>query len=86
MKTIYSLREFHEKAVEISGKEPDHVSVTVTIALFGKFEFNCYAVNIGLFSGKTIEETLQKLQYAIKPPKPQNIDVEIEVEQETETI
>ena len=43
MKTIYSLKEFHAKAVEISGKAKDLVSVSVEFGLFGKIKFKCYA-------------------------------------------
>jgi hypothetical protein len=88
MKTIYSLKEFHEKAVEISGKTPDLIWVRVQYGLFGKYEFSCYADQYSIYSGETMEESLRKFQDAVNPQPSvkQNIDVEIEVEQETETI
>jgi hypothetical protein len=86
MKTIYSLREFHEKVSKISNVEPSLVSVQVHYGIHDKWEFSCYFHGAGVyFSGKTMEESLQKLQEYINPPT-QVIDVEIEVEQETETI
>jgi hypothetical protein len=87
MKTIYSLKEFHEKAVEIAKVESKLVSVRVELGLFGRYEFECYAEK-KLCKGKTMEEALQKFHDAWNPFEPTKgeIDVEIEVEQETETI
>ena len=85
MKTIYSLKEFHEKAVEIAKVKPDLVSARVELGLFGKYQFECYSEKI-LCIGKTMEEALQKFYDAFNPfePSKSDIDVEIEAEQETE--
>jgi hypothetical protein len=88
MKTIYSLKEFHEKATEISGKASDLVSVSAELCLYGRWEFSCYVVGYKFYKASTIEESLKKLHDAINPQPTVNesIEVEIEVEQETETI
>lgn len=78
MKTIYSLKDFHEKAVQISGKIPDHVSVNVGYGLFGKYTFTCYADGYSAYTGDTMEESLKKMQDAIAPVI-QNLDVEIDI-------
>jgi len=80
MKIIYSLKEFRQRVVEITGKEPNLVHVIVGIELYGKMEFSCYADGLGAFyKGATMEEALEKLQNAITPTKPADIDVEIEL-------
>lgn len=85
MKIIYSLNEFHQKAVEISGKIADHVSVRVDFCLFGKKEFSCYADGYDRYTGKTMEEALNKMQEAITPANQKIIDVEINENENTST-
>ena len=81
MKTIYSLKEFHEKAVEISGREPELVAVTVDYGLYHKMNFTCYAAGLGRnFSAETMEESLRLMKESIQPPALPNIDVEIDIE------
>lgn len=81
MKVIYSLKEFRQRVVQISGKEPNLVHVRVEIELFGRTGFSCYVDGLGsYFTGITMEESLEKLQKAVTPPKPADIDVEIELE------
>jgi hypothetical protein len=86
MKTIYSLKEFHSKAVEISGKKSDLVSVSVELGLFGAVVFSCYADGYIHYKGKTMEESLQRLYDAVHNPPQPNVDVEIDVEQSVEYI
>jgi hypothetical protein len=88
MKTIYSLKEFHEKAVEISGKDSSEVLVRVEYGIFHKVEFKCYVTGYDFYTGRTMEESLQKLNNAINPTPPiqQNIDVEIDIEQPEESV
>jgi hypothetical protein len=88
MKTIYSLKEFHEKAVEISGVLPELVYARVQYGIHNKYEFVCYAHGYNMYFGNTMEESLAKMKEAIHPivPPTQNIDVEIDILQETETI
>ena len=81
MKTIYSLKEFHEKAVEISGREPELVAVTIDYGLYHKIKFTCYAAGLHEnFTGTSMEESLRKMQESVRPTPP-NIDVEIDIEQ-----
>jgi hypothetical protein len=83
MKTIYSLKEFHSKVSEISKVEPYLVQVQVRYGIHNEWEFTCYYHGANkLFTGKTMEESLQKLQDHVSPPT-QVIDLEIEYEQET---
>lgn len=80
MKIIYSLKEFHQKAVEVSGRPEEHVQVSVTYGLFGKYSFTCYADGLSThFQGKTMEESLVKMREEVSPTV-NNIDVEIEQE------
>jgi hypothetical protein len=63
MKTIYSLKEFHAKAAEISKSDPDLVRVQVSYGIYDEWDFWCYYNGAGQnFTGKTMEESLQKLQ------------------------
>jgi hypothetical protein len=80
MRAIYSLKEFHQRAAEISGKRSDLISVTVEFGLYGKTRFTCYADGVGEhFAGQTMEESLQRLRDAVHPPKQPDIDIEIDV-------
>jgi len=80
MKIIYSLKEFRERVTQISGKDENLVHVRAEIGLYGNREFSCYVDGLGAYySGKTMEESLDKLQNAVNPPKPADIDVEIEM-------
>lgn len=82
MKVIYSLQEFHDKAVKISGKEKKHVSVAAELGLFNRIEFRCYADGCGSFIATTMEESLEKMDRSINPDKFINtsiVDVEIDI-------
>jgi len=81
MRTVYSLREFHQKATQISGKPPEHVRVRAEIGLFNRLVFECYADGMGIYEGKTMEESLDKLQEVVNPAH-NNDDVEIEMKDE----
>ena len=82
MKTIYSLKEFHEKASQVSGVEPYLVQVTVRYGIHNEYEFSCYANGFDkMFIGRTTEESLTKMQEHIHPTTANIIDVEIDIEQ-----
>jgi len=81
MKVIYSLQEFHKKAVEISGKNPELVSVVVQLGLYNNYEFKCYADGLNqFFTGKTMEESLSKMQEAVTPANLNNTSIDVEIE------
>jgi hypothetical protein len=85
MKTIYSLKEFHQEVSKISGKEPKYCSVRVEYGIHDIWVFNCYVDGYNkIFAGSTMEESLNKLRQEVSPNPAPNIDVEIEIEEPEE--
>lgn len=82
MKTIYSLKEFHNEVLLIAKSvNEDYVNVEVRINHEGKVGFTAYIhkVGVGWYKGDTMEEVLSLLKNAITTPNIKNIDVEIDI-------
>jgi hypothetical protein len=87
MKTIYSLKEFHQEVAKIANQEPRLCSVRVEYGIHNKYRFECYVDGFNkVFTGNTMEESLIKLREQVSPNPAPNIDVEIDIEQPEEIL
>jgi hypothetical protein len=87
MKTIYSLKEFHQEVAKIANKDPKYCSARVEYGIHDEYKFECYVDGYNkVFRGSTMEESLNKLREAVSPNPAPNIDVEIDIEQPEEIL
>lgn len=81
MKTIYSLKEFHNEVCKLAPLvSPEHISVKVEVCLFSRVLFSAYISGFNWYDGSTMEECLFKTRSAVCPTyydKP-NIDIDTE--------
>jgi hypothetical protein len=87
MKTIYSLKEFHQEVAKIANKNPKYCSARVEYGIHDEYSFECYVDGLGkVFRGTTMEESLNNLRKHVSPNPSPNIDVEIDIEQPDEIL
>lgn len=89
MKTIYSLREFHNQIKELAApKGITYVLAEIRMDDRGRLQFRCYALGYEYYTADTPQECIEKLRNALYPLPifpADNDDVQEVIESEEET-